>query len=816
MANLLSTSITGTATTSGSVVIGGTFANNPYNSVSSTRLMFGGGDAPNNYSIGTSLQDYGGNYTKFDIRWHTGIRMGAQPSYGGIRFFSDETLATRIMSIGETDANVRIDNNLYIGSHFYGSYNQSNILLKTAGNAGEGGILLQSSAGSFRFQIYGNGTDYGFLNGNWAGWDIRKAISGAMYMNNDNSYYLQTNSTSNFLALNIQGSAVIHAGNIGSQSVSYAASAGTTDNIGGVQFRNTGSGGGTNADTIDSNGITYYTDGVSNFSGNSSDGALYSQRYSTEWQHQIAGDYRSGQIALRGRNNGTWQAWRTVLDSSNFTSWAQEKENQRLSTSDNATFNQVYSNNWFRNNAINTGLYQEAGGGNHWYAEDSNIWTIAANGSYPQIRFRSGGHQGAIRGYVYADTSNYIGFLSEDGNWALRTWNRGVEAYGSMRAPVFYDSNNTDYYLDPDGYSRLSRVHPKNLGGATLNEYSTNVGVSHSGNWERTAFIDGMEVLAHVSTGNGNAGTCYNWFTTENVSVDPNKDYEFSVWVKSDGNDSVYFGWHEFGSSGNLITANPYFHGGGINTGGTWVKLTARLKGWQTTSNEPDADGTDRRPSVYSFLSGLPGGAATQDGVMHSNTVQVHMRCGTCYGSVNGSKTYFYSPRIREATYDEVQNHIVLPYYNGSDWTGKLRLGYNDWGYYGIGMYGAAGEFRMSSDSGDLNLRVDGWIIGYNYVQSTSAMYSPIYYDGNDNTYYLDPDSNSRLVNLGLGGATPDVRLSVSGDIHTDGYIYQGGTAGNLNSWGSRTFVNSGNYTSNARSFTFDNVGYGSTWVCDF
>ncbi len=115
MANLLSTAITGTTTTSDSVVIGGTFANNAYNSVSSTRLMFGGGDAPNNYSIGTSLNNYGGNYTKLDLRWHTGIRMGAQPGYGGIRFFSDETLATRIMSIGETDANIRIDNNLYIG-----------------------------------------------------------------------------------------------------------------------------------------------------------------------------------------------------------------------------------------------------------------------------------------------------------------------------------------------------------------------------------------------------------------------------------------------------------------------------------------------------------------------------------------------------------------------------------------------------------------------------------------------------------------------------------------------------------------------------
>jgi hypothetical protein len=133
-------------------------------------------------------------------------------------------------------------------------------------------------------------------------------------------------------------------------------------------------------------------------------------------------------------------------------------ENQRLSTSNDATFSQVYSNNWFRNNSINTGLYQQAGGGNHWYAEDSNIWTIAANGSYPQIRFRSGGHQGAIRGYVYADTSNYIGFLSEDGNWALRTWNRGVEAYGSMRAPIFYDSDDTNYYGDFASTSRFKRL----------------------------------------------------------------------------------------------------------------------------------------------------------------------------------------------------------------------------------------------------------------------------------------------------------------------------------------------------------------------
>lgn len=55
------------------------------------------------------------------------------------------------------------------------------------------------------------------------------------------------------------------------------------------------------------------------------DGALYSQVYSDIWKHQIQGDYRTGQIAVRGKNNGTWQAWRTVLDSSNYNNYSPTK-----------------------------------------------------------------------------------------------------------------------------------------------------------------------------------------------------------------------------------------------------------------------------------------------------------------------------------------------------------------------------------------------------------------------------------------------------------------------------------------------------------
>jgi hypothetical protein len=95
-------------------------------------------------------------------------------------------------------------------------------------------------------------------------------------------------------------------------SVSYASSAGTANQIDSWDFVNTGSNSAVNADTINSNGISYYSSGVDNFTRNATDGALYSQRYSDSWQHQIAGDYREGNIAVRGKNSGTWSRWKPI------------------------------------------------------------------------------------------------------------------------------------------------------------------------------------------------------------------------------------------------------------------------------------------------------------------------------------------------------------------------------------------------------------------------------------------------------------------------------------------------------------------------
>jgi hypothetical protein len=110
----------------------------------------------------------------------------------------------------------------------------------------------------------------------------------------------------------------ITTGNISSQSVNYASTAGSADQIDGIGIRNTNTSG-VAANTLDSNGFTYVTDvdgSSSNLTGNSTDGALYSQIYSSSWQHQIYGDYRTGIMYVRGKNSGTWQSWKRVALSS--------------------------------------------------------------------------------------------------------------------------------------------------------------------------------------------------------------------------------------------------------------------------------------------------------------------------------------------------------------------------------------------------------------------------------------------------------------------------------------------------------------------
>jgi hypothetical protein len=86
--------------------------------------------------------------------------------------------------------------------------------------------------------------------------------------------------------------------------------------IDGNPFKNSTSANAATTDTIASNGIGYAgTSGATLFS--QVDGGLITSYYSSAYIHQIFGDFRTGQLAVRGKNDGTWQSWRTILDTTN-------------------------------------------------------------------------------------------------------------------------------------------------------------------------------------------------------------------------------------------------------------------------------------------------------------------------------------------------------------------------------------------------------------------------------------------------------------------------------------------------------------------
>lgn len=69
-----------------------------------------------------------------------------------------------------------------------------------------------------------------------------------------------------------------------------------------------------NANNVAYNFCGYYTSNgpATTIGASTTDGAIYAQAYSSTWVGQIAQDYRDGGLFVRGKNNGTWQAWKQI------------------------------------------------------------------------------------------------------------------------------------------------------------------------------------------------------------------------------------------------------------------------------------------------------------------------------------------------------------------------------------------------------------------------------------------------------------------------------------------------------------------------
>jgi hypothetical protein len=338
--------------------------------------------------------------------------------------------------------------------------------------------------------VMANGGEVGFHNNN-AGWQFRWA-SGEMYISSGSSGG-GTERT------------VIHSGNIGSQSVSYAGNSGALGGLGVGSF-------------LRDDGWNNFPGQDANTQGTMRSDFTYSNNSpwtgelirfgASGYSLQLNAAYQSSNMSFRTVNgdNGTYNAWREFIHSGNIASqsvnyadesgysgssgsveWANvqnkpatfppsaHNHDDRYYTESESDTRYAYKEGSSGTNFYANAYYQyewtrimgSGSKGIYWQEGDGAYWHI-----YPRnqadMRFRTGSGNGGIvgtvadetaRGYIHWTTSNEIGFLSEDRNWVLRTYNRGVEVYGELRAPIFYDSSDTTFYVDPNSSSRVRNLY---------------------------------------------------------------------------------------------------------------------------------------------------------------------------------------------------------------------------------------------------------------------------------------------------------------------------------------------------------------------
>jgi hypothetical protein len=140
-----------------------------------------------------------------------------------------------------------------------------------------------------------------------------------------------------------------------------------------------------------------------------------------------------------------------------------------MSSGKNVRGTNIYADDWFRNYNSGEGLYNEATGA-HFVSDATDQWTIRDSGNSMRLLFKTNGT--TVRGAVYADNSNGIGFLDSDQNWAYRHY-RDSRHEWLINNSEKMELNNSGLFLQDgslrEDYDALSGTSPTcnvNAGGA--------------------------------------------------------------------------------------------------------------------------------------------------------------------------------------------------------------------------------------------------------------------------------------------------------------------------------------------------------------
>ena len=298
---------------------------------------------------------------------------------------------------------------------------------------------------------------------------------------------------------------IITSATIGSQSVSYSSTAGLLNALSSYVW-NINTPASSYHQGISASFVRSEVDGFPSYGSvmtvRTYSGAMGSLQLYTPYSPTYGG-YR---LRYRSSNydTGTWDGWKDLLNSVN-DPYAYNM-NQYVRTTDTPTFQDVYTNGWFRNNANNAGLYSTANNV-HFYSTSDGYWNMGGGGrANGALVFRQD-HQTTLKGYVYWDASGF-GLLNNQGGWSVMCY-QGTGYGGELRGSwgtkgdftVGSSGSSTIYMVDTDEGTRQIHCNSNRIG--FLNQSASwGSWCNDDGSWEATKMYayNGLSNNQDVST----------------------------------------------------------------------------------------------------------------------------------------------------------------------------------------------------------------------------------------------------------------------------------------------------------------------------
>ena len=400
--------------------------------------------------------------------------------------------------------------------------------------------------------------------------------------------------------------------------------------------------------------------------------------------------------------------------------------------------------------------------------------------------------------------SNRIGFLTSGNGWGSYCTNNGdwttdmiSYAGASMRAPVFYDSNDTNYYLNPASTSNLNIVQAVQFQGS-LAGTASNANTLDSFSSESFLRSDGDDTV--------NGGVTYTWTRTDTAGI---------VFVNNTYNTQLAMGGWTTTNSNNISrirTSSGNLHIDSAANGNTYLNWYSG--GDVKTNSLLQSDASLRAPIFYdSNNTGYyldPASTSSLNGLTVNGTITGNISGNAnTLDNIDSSRIVYGHNEKRSTRADGVgivstTQHSGFHY--GSSPTGGATSDWENWITCAGGAWTGSNnyDFKISHPFHSDKLHVSRMANGVSYdwrqilttgmsvnIGTTYSFTGAQFYDASDTQYVVDPGGNSQLNRVKLINNTTPLMIKVNSGYKTwvhhiasdDTYVFAPSTANGGETW---------------------------------